>query len=418
MRNGYGPAASTFASCAFVLAVLPLATAMAPAPPQPVEFSKQLEEENDEYDEDPHVHSELVGSPETISPNSSVAELAAWAAWLVDSCHVQEDKLSSVALAKFKQPGGKVIRGLAASQSLAEHEIVVCIPESCWLKATSVHDEDGESEGCTEMDKTAVHLAEEFAKGAHSRYASWFKLLPDQTSLRDHHPAFVKDHAHGPVFDFWKTVSDNVTRCAKDRSTKPDAMELSPDDLLLASVLVYTRELEHWGLVPVLDMVNAGTSANVDFILKHDKALNVCIRTLKPIAKDKELYLHYNTILEYAGSFFARYGFALDADSHLSHGHEWDICNNESHKLPEGHSHEALAWFETFRQQHCTQPVEEPEDEDPPLETEVKEVHLEPFGDRMTPELAAAIAELGMDDEQKRPGGLEEWDEHDVDQEL
>lgn len=426
MQTGYGLAALTFAHFALALAVLPLATAMEPGEAQPAESSEpqpaelsEHDEEIQDQEEDPHLPSELVGSPEILSPNSSAAELAAWAAWLVNSCHVPEHSLSSLALANFRQPSGMVIRGLTANRSLGWEENVVCIPETCWLHGDTKHGEEHESEECTEMEQMAINLAEELAKGAQSQYASWFKLLPDQASLRDHHPAFLKDHAHGPVFDFWKNVSAKVTRCAKDHASQPDAMELSPENLLLASVLAYTRGFRHWGFVPVLDMVNVGKYHNVEFILKqYNKTLNLCISALRPIARHEELYVTYHAMFEYAGSFFTKYGFALDEDDHTPNGHEWDGCKNESHKLPEGHTHKAFSWFDRFenmRQQHCAQEVEEPE-HTPPIEEEEEDV-IAPFADRMTPELEAALKSL-QQAEKETPLDHDDWDEHGDDEEL
>lgn len=433
MRSGQGLAALAFAYYALALAVLPMAVAMAPAPPKPAKKSNPVANENDEEDnedgedgEEEYVASELVGTAQTLSPSSSESKLAAWATWLVDSCGVPEKSLASFAMANFKQPSDMVVRGLAASRSLPQGEKVVCIPERCWFHEPVQQEGSAELQECTPHDAMAVDLAQEIAKGADSKYASWFSLLPDETSLRDHHPAFSKDNAHGPTFDHWKSLSDNVTRCAKDRSTKADSKEVSPEGLLLASVLVRTRALDHWGVVPVLDMVNTGRYENVDFILKDIKGLHMCLKTLRPIAKDEELHVSYRAALSHAGLFFTKHGFALDARSHELHGLEWDGCKEDSHTLPEGHNHPALAWFMSFWQKHCVVKPEEPEE--PPEEDATEEQEgLDPFERETSPEYKQALEDLKrMNEETERKKGAnmkpldptDDWDYYDEHEEL
>lgn len=431
MLNFQGLATLAFAYYALALVVLPAASAMAPAPPKSAKMSNDVADEadDDEYErsedaDEAYVTSELVGTAQILSPKSSESKLAAWATWLVDSCGVPEDSLANLALASFKQPNDMVVRGLAATRSVSEGERLVCIPEKCWIHEPEERKTSEESEGCASIDEMAVNLAEEIAKGADSKYTSWLSLLPDETSFRNHHPAFAKDNAHGPTFNYWKSVSDNVTRCAKHRSAEPDSKEVSPESLLLASVLVRTRTSNNWGLVPVLDMVNAGKHENVEMIMKDMKGLHLCLKTIRPVAKDEELHASYRASLLHAGHFFTKHGFALDPDSHSFDSMEW--CKEGSHKLPEEDSHPALAWFMSIWEKHCVVKPEEPAARAVQEETE-EETHLEPFEDVMTPEIQNALAELRKHKElaemeasgiKKPVDPLDDWDTHHAEDEL
>jgi len=284
--------------------------------------------------------------------------------WMEDYCG--GEGMQNILAGEFEH-GGHMVRGVAAAVDLKADQNVLCVPSKCWLKIGTESERVRQMtnrQDCGELERFAIHVAEENRKGEASVWAPYLQMLPTEAVYRNFHPAYLEGKLDlGGWGEYWNPWSGALKKCYKSYVEKAGDSAVTFAQAYEALVQVNTRRYGDVDMVPIGDLLNTVPSAQLNVAPKYkdETSKDFCLVAKWDLSAGTELTVDYGADHHSAMMMHSLYGFAFAPEHHNEslHGHPQfdgpvDVCSGSLRTLTvDVDTDPVVRNYWNFAQVHC-----------------------------------------------------------------